>query len=166
MIDLERSVLTTALAESESRVEALRADQADWRKGVAYIAAAVGLPEGAPLSPVDIAQAVLAMRAEVERIRIEIVGACTDAGSYMLVDSDPTAPGEIRSAVSRITQRAERAAGAAAEGRRLLERAIEHAELPHSPACPGPAVPKACFCWVRDARAFLAPPTSPLTPAP
>lgn len=47
--------------------------------------------------------------AEHERVRIEIVGSLTSAGIYMLVDADPTANGEIESAVRRLAGQRDKA---------------------------------------------------------
>jgi hypothetical protein len=59
--------------------------------------------EGAYQHLIDSRDKLTQVKAERDRIRIEIVGALTDAGIYMLAgDSDPTAPGEIKSAIRRV----------------------------------------------------------------
>ncbi len=49
------------------------------------------------------AEEVAGLKAERDRIRGEVVGACTNAGSFMLAaPDDPTGPGEVRLAIKRI----------------------------------------------------------------
>jgi hypothetical protein len=59
--------------------------------------------EGAYQHLIDSRDELTQVKADRDRIRMEIVGALTDAGIYMLAgDSDPTASGEIESAVRRL----------------------------------------------------------------
>ena len=66
--------------EQAAEIAALKADQADWRKGVGFIASALGIDS---LSCVDIAERGLeiraerdALKAEVERMRLTVCRAC------------------------------------------------------------------------------------------
>lgn len=43
---------------------------------------------------------------------------------------------------------------AARELAAALREAVRNGE--HADSCPGPVVPRACHCWIRDARAVLA----------
>jgi len=69
-------------AHVTQEIAALKADQADWRKGVGFIAAALGIDS---LSCVDIAERGLeiraerdALKAEVERLKASVRLACSD----------------------------------------------------------------------------------------
>jgi hypothetical protein len=75
-----------------------------------------------------------------DRLRGECVGTLTDVGAYMLVDSDPTAPGEVASAIRRVArerdQNAARLAAAEARIARLVRAGDDLARW----VDPGPAV--------------------------
>lgn len=79
----------------------------------------------------DLLDKLHAAEVEIQRLRLEIVGACTDAGSYMPVDSDPTAPGEIRAAVARIAARADAAEAREATVIAAFDRVVGELPGPH-----------------------------------
>lgn len=59
---------------------ALRADQQDWRKGVALIASSLGEKDPSNLCCVRISEIALTLRAEVERLREAVEWACNSLG--------------------------------------------------------------------------------------
>jgi len=64
-----RQIVATSNRERAREIAALRADQSDWRKGVGFIASALGIDS---LSCVDIAERGLEIRAERDALKAEV----------------------------------------------------------------------------------------------
>lgn len=104
----------------------------------------------------------------LRRLRIEIVGALTAAGICMLVDADPTAYGEVRSAVKRLAaERDEAENELAAETKHTVRLRLERNALREQNRIrdarvekPKPGVPVLVWygtVWERDMSRFACP---------
>jgi len=78
-----------ALAKRDAEIARLKADQSDWRKGVGFIASALGLDS---LSCVDIAERALEIRSDRDRLKAEVEHQRT----MMQLSAETTATGRAR----------------------------------------------------------------------